>query len=297
MWKSCIIVPLLVAAFLTPREGLACATCACGDPTLTSMGTEQPFAGRLRFAAQMRAWGLTTGQESVDAVALRELRMDLSVAYAPLPWLFLSATLPLQARTVRDVSLARETSWGLGDMEVGAKVFVFRDREFSPDHLLGVFVGARLPTSPTVSDRDGRPLSLDAQLGTGSVDPILGLSYSTFRADWSFVASATGYLPTRGREGFRAGASLRSTLAAQYQPNPRWALRLAVDGRLEGPSDTLGIQDPEGSGFIAYASPDVLFSPATDVVVELGVRVPVLKLLRGHVQQTPILQASVAYDL
>jgi hypothetical protein len=77
-------------------------------------------------------------------------------------------------------------------MEVGAKVFVFRDRDFSPDHLVGVFVGARLPTSPTVHDASGVPLSLDAQLGTGSVDPILGLSYSTFRADWSFLASTTG---------------------------------------------------------------------------------------------------------
>ncbi|HYO67567.1 MAG TPA: hypothetical protein VEU33_15940 [Archangium sp.] len=55
-----------------------------GDPTLTSMGTEQPFAGRLRLANQVRAWSLTTGQDAVDAVSLRELRMDLSVAYAPL---------------------------------------------------------------------------------------------------------------------------------------------------------------------------------------------------------------------
>lgn len=297
MWKSRLAVPLLVATLLVPGEGWACATCACGDPTLTSMGTEQPFAGRLRFANQVRAWGLTTGQEAVDAVALRELRMDLSVAYAPLPWLFLSATLPLQTRSVQDVSLARETAWGPGDMEVGAKVFVFRDRDFSPDHLVGLLVGARLPTSPTVRDADGRPLSLDAQLGTGSLDPLLGLSYSTFRGDWSFLASATGYLPTRGREGFRAGASLRTTLAAQLQPGPRWALRLALDGRLEGPSDLLGVPDPVGSGVLAFVSPDVLFSPVTDVVVELGVRVPVLNLLHGHVRQSPILQAAVAYDL
>jgi hypothetical protein len=44
-------------------------------------------------------------------------------------------------------------------------------------------------------------------------------------------------------------------------------------------------------------SPDVLFSPVTDVVVELGVRVPVLNLLHGYVRQSPILQASVVYDL
>ncbi|QRO02090.1 transporter [Archangium violaceum] len=296
MWKSLSLIPLLVASLLVPTAGLACATCSCGDPTLTSMGTEQPFAGRLRLATQLRAWSQTTGQEAIDAVSLRELRMDVSVAYAPAPWLFLSATLPLQARTVQDVSLARETAWGLGDMEVGAKVFVFRDRDFSPDNLFGILVGTRLPTSPTQRDATGRPLSLDAQLGTGSVDPFLGLAWSGFRADWSFLASATGYLPTRGREGFRAGAALRTTLATQFQPSPRWALRLAVDGRLEGPSDTFGVKDPVGSGFIAFLSPDLLLSPTTDVVVQLGVRVPVLNRLR-NVHQTPILQASIAYDL
>ncbi|WNG47241.1 transporter [Archangium minus] len=297
MWKSSLVAALALATLLVPTEGRACATCACGDPTLTSMGTEQPFAGRLRFATQMRAWGMTTGQQAVDAVSLRELRMDLSVAYAPLSWLFLSATLPLQTRAVRDVSLARETAWGVGDMEISAKAFVFRDREFSPDHLFGVLVGARLPTSTTVRDANGRQLSLDAQLGTGSLDPLLGLSYSTFRADWSFFASATGYLPTRGREGFRAGPSLRTTLAAQYQPDPRWALHLALDGLLDGASDTHGVRDPVGSGVIAYLSPDVLFSPATDVVMSLGVRVPVLNFLHGNVRQLPILQAAVAYDL
>lgn len=295
MWKSCAAL-LAVALFVAPRPARACATCACGDPTLTSMGTEQPFAGRLRFATTVRAWGQTQGEPSVDAVSLRELRMDVSAAYAPRPWLFLSASLPLQARGVKDISLTREQSWGPGDLELSAKVYVFRDRDFSPDHLLGVLVGTQLPTSPTVRDARHAPLSLDAQLGTGSVDPFAGLAYTAFRGEWSFLANATGYLPTRGREGFRAGASLRTTLAAQFQPSPRWALHLAADTRLEGPSNTQGVRDSVGSGFIGFLSPDVLFSPTTDTVVQLGVRVPVLNRL-NQTRQTPIVQAAVAYDL
>jgi hypothetical protein len=261
------------------------------------MGTEQPFAGRLRLAATVRAWGMTTGQPALDELTLRELRMDVAASYAPLRWLFLSATLPLQARGVRDVSLARERSWGHGDLELSAKAYVFRDKDFSPDHLVSVLVGLELPTSLTVKDAQDRPLSLDAQLGTGSWDPFLGLAYTMFQGDWSFIASATGYLPTRGRMGFKAGASLRGTLAAQYQPHPRWALRLAADTRMEAASDTLGVEDPDGQGFIGYLSPDVLYSPTTDVVVQLGIRAPVLDRLSGNVRNTPILQAAVAYDL
>lgn len=295
MWKSCV-VPLAVALFIIPGLARACATCACGDPTLTSMGTEQPFAGRLRLATTVRAWGQTQGEAAVDAVSLRELRMDLSAAYAPRSWLILSATLPLQARSVRDVSLMREQGWGPGDLEVAAKAYVFRDKAFSPNHLLGVLVGARLPTSPTLHAADGTALSIDAQLGTGSWDPLAGLSYTAFRGEWSFIANATGSLPTRGREGFRAGASLRTTLAAQYQPSPRWALHLATDTRLEGSSNTQGVPDPEGSGFIGFLSPDVLFSPTTDTVIQLGVRMPVLNFL-SHTRPNPVIQVAVAYDL
>jgi hypothetical protein len=296
MWKLCTAASVAALLLVAPAA-LACATCACGDPTLTSMGTEQPFAGRLRLATTVRAWGMTTGQDALDAVTLRELRVDVAASYAPLRWLFLSASLPLQARGVRDVSLAKERSWGPGDLEISAKAYVFRDREFSPDHLVSVLVGVELPTSPTVHDEQDRSLSLDAQLATGSWDPFAGLAYTMFRGEWSFIASATGYLSTRGRMGFRAGASLRGTLAAQYQPHPRWALRLAADTRLEGASDTQGVRDPNGRGFIGFLSPDVLYSPATDVVVQVGVRAPVLNLLSGHVRQTPILQAAVAYDL
>jgi hypothetical protein len=296
MWKACTTAAAAALLLVAPAAS-ACATCACGDPTLTSMGTEQPFAGRLRLAATVRAWGMTEGEAGQDAVTLRELRMDVAASYAPVRWLFLSATLPLQARGVRDVSLARERSWGPGDLEISAKAYVFRDREFSPDHLVSVLVGAELPTSPMVHDAQGRPLSLDAQLGTGSWDPLAGLAYTMFRGEWSFIASATGYLPTRGRMGFRAGASLRGTVAAQYQPRPRWALRLAADSRLEGASEQQGVRDPTGSGFIAFISPDVLFSPSTDAVIQVGVRAPALNLLRGNVRQLPILQAAVAYDL
>jgi hypothetical protein len=295
MWKL-RAAPAVVALLLIPQLALACASCACGDPTLTSMGTEQPFAGRLRLATTLRAWGLTEGQQNVDAVSTQELRMDVSAAYTPLRWLVLSATLPLQARRVRDVSLMKEQSWGPGDVELSAKAIVFRDKAFSPDHLLGVLAGTRLPTSPTLHDATGEPLSLDAQLGTGSVDPFAGLAYATFRAEWSFLANVTGYLPTRGRGGLRAGASLRTSLAAQYQPSPRWALHLAADTRWEGAGDLQGEPDTSGSGFIGFLSPDVLFSPTVDTVVQLGVRLPVLNLLNRS-RQTPILQAAVAFDL
>ncbi len=306
--KNALTVSLLLstALLLAPSSSAwACATCACGDPTLMSMGTEQPFEGRLRFSSTLRGWGQTVGTDGVDALRLREARMDLAVAYAPLPWLFLSATLPLQAREVRHVSLSRDRGWGVGDVEVAAKVFLFQDRAFSAKHLFSVLGGVKLPTAPVLRDQNGAQLTLDSQLGSGSVDPLAGLAYQHFRGSWSFLASATGFLPTRGIQGFRAGPSLRTTLAAQYQPSPRWALRMGFDGRLEGAADSSGEQHVHTSsdrhehtgGFVGYASPDVIFAPGMDVVVAAGVRVPFINQLRGRVSPTPIAMLSVAYDL
>ncbi|MCY1000282.1 transporter [Myxococcus sp. MISCRS1] len=286
-----------VLALAPVSSAWACATCACGDPTLMSMGTEQPFSGRLRFSSTLRGWGHTVGQDHVDALRLREARMDVAVAYAPLPWLFLSATLPLQAREVRSVSLARERGWGVGDVELTAKAFLYQDRAFSADHLFSVLVGVKLPTAPKLRLEDGTLMDLDTQLGSGSVDPLAGLAYQHFRGSWSFLVSATGFLPTRGILGYRAGASVRTTMAAQYQPAERWALRLGLDGRIEAAADIDGEKEENGGGVIGYASPDILFSPRMDLVVAAGVRVPFFNRLRGRVAPTPIAMLSVAYDL
>jgi hypothetical protein len=295
--RTPILASLIAVLSLAPAaRAWACASCACGDPTLTSMGGEQPFEGRLRMSTMMRAWGHTEGLAGVDAQRLRELRMDVAVAYAPRPWLVLAVNLPLQAREVRDVSLARERGWGLGDIDVSAKAFVWKDRNFSPDHLISVVGGVKLPTGPRLHARDGTTLGIDAQPGSGSVDPMAGLAYQGFKGDWSFMASALGFLPTRGRDDFRLGASVRAQVAAQFQPSTRWAVRLGVDTRAERAPDTAGVAEEAGGGFIAYASPDVLFSPGMDVVVQAGVRIPIVNQLR-RVTSTPIAVLSLAYDL
>ncbi|GMU07341.1 MULTISPECIES: transporter [Corallococcus] len=288
---------LSAALLLLPAStAWACASCACGDPTLTSMGGEQPFEGRLRLSTMLRAWGHTEGRTGVDAQRLRELRMDVAVAYAPRPWLVLAVNLPLQAREVQDVSLGMERGWGLGDLDVSAKAFVWKDKEFSPDQLVSVVGGVKLPTGPRLHARDGTTLGIDAQPGSGSVDPMAGLAWQGFRGKWSFLASALGFLPSRGRDDYRLGASLRTQVAAQYQPSPTWAVRLGVDSRAERAPDTNGTPEEAGGGFIAYASPDVLFSPGMDVVVQAGVRIPFVNQLR-RVSSTPIAVLSLAYDL
>src|SRR5687768_1971981 len=100
---------MLLALAVTGASGRAqaCAACGCGDPTLVSAGTEQPFAGRLRGSLELRYRTDSIGEPGVDRLFIREARADLSLAYAPLPALFFMATLPFVHRSVEEPNLAK----------------------------------------------------------------------------------------------------------------------------------------------------------------------------------------------
>ncbi|MFN0060956.1 MAG: transporter [Myxococcaceae bacterium] len=292
-----LVACALFAAGLAATPARACATCACGDPTLTSMGVEQPYRGRLRFSAQLRAYTLGLGAVGQGASQVREVRLDLNAAYAPVEWLFLNLQVPLQAREVRNENLSREAALGLGEIEITGRVFGWKDRSFAPRHLVSMLGGLKLPTSFVQVDRAGAPLSIDGQLGTGSLDPIAGLAYAGFYSTtWSFFASATGYFPTHGRFGFRGGNALRTAVGTQFQPIRQLAFRLAIDGRLEAPNRLFGVDDGISGGFLGFLSPDILWSPRMDLLVIAGVRWPVMNFIQGNYRQSPIITLAVAWD-
>ena len=287
---------LLATIAATAPRAHACAACECGDPTLTTMGSEKPFSGRLRLSLDMRYRTDHVGRPAIDELDIHEERADLAVSWAPREWLLLAADLPLVDRQVSYVNLARQNLAGPGDLELRAKAFVYRDRHFAPRHLVAVQLGASLPTAPLLRDGRGMALPSEAQLGTGGVSPLAGLSYGFFADPWSIYASAIGYLPTGSRAGLEPGASLRSTVAAQFQVRTWLAARLGVDTRLDQRSVEQGQDDPDSGGFIGYLSPQVILSPAMDVVVSAAVRVPVENALHGAHREGLIAQLAVTRD-
>jgi hypothetical protein len=276
----------------------ACPTCTCGNPAMTSMGAEQPFSNRVRLAATMRIWQQTQGLENVDAVRLREARLDLTGSWSPTDWFTLSVNLPLQLREQQEVNLAREVAAGPGEVDLAARLVVFGRGRMRPPALISVIAGARLPTSPTFIDRDRRPLSLDAQLGPGGLAPQLGVAWSGFFGDrWSAMASLLGEVPLAGRYGFQLGPSGVLVGLAQYQPATWFGVRAGVDARLEGVSVIDGRSDASLAGFLGSALADVVFGLSSRVLLLVGARVPVVDLRVGPVRTLPILLASVVVDL
>lgn len=288
-------VLLLVLSLPSPAQ--ACSACSCGDPTLTVMGSEQPFAGRLRLSTELRYRTDQVGEPGVDALALQELRLDLGASYAPRDWWVLSATAPVVFRDLTFANLSNERAAGLGDVELRGKAIVFQRESFRTRHLFGVMVGAKLPTAPLLRDSKGRTLSADAQAGTGSLDAQLGLSYAYFARPWSLYASVTGLAPVLARKELVTGPSLRTTVAVQRHLDDAFAVQLGVDTRHDRPTLIDGTPDADSGGSIAFLSPELLFSPRTDLLLIATVRIPVLNRLQGFHREGYFFSVGAIFDL
>ncbi|MCS6899291.1 MAG: transporter [Myxococcales bacterium] len=292
------VVPVLTAFLvLTPRGALTCAVCNVGDATLTSMGTEKPYRGRLRSSLTLQYRTDEVGEARVDRLRLAETRLDLNLAWAPHARLFLMGVMPVMQRTVEYVNLARRTSVGPGDGELRARWFPWQDRSFGAKHLLAVTGGVKLPTGQVQRGRDGKPLPVELQPGTGSVDPLGGISYAHFSWPWSMYTSLQFFGSMAGAEGVRASRSMRGTVAGQWQVSMPVALRLGLDGRFDGKAIEGGTPERDSGGFIGYASPEILLSPGLDWMVVLSVKFPVIQALSGFHREGPIWSIGVVRDL
>lgn len=249
----------------------ACASCGAGDPTLQIVGTEQPFAGRVRLAAVAQH----SSYSDADARVL-EQRLLLGASAAIDDVAMLTAAMPLVWREVDSPDLSHDTAVGPGDLDLRLRVTFFRERPFAPAHRLVLELGTRAPTGPLLT-RDGQAAPLAAQPGTGALEPLIGLTWTSRVDDTTLWASAQGAFPTTGHRGWRNGPALRGTLAAQWQPLRELALRAISDLRLEGPSG-LAAQLDGGPSFVLFVGGGVVVAPSSDVVLHLAARIPVLQL-------------------
>lgn len=131
-----LVAVALLATGGAPSTVAACASCGCGDPTLTAMGVEKPFKNRIRLALEERV-SAHTDEEGRTILA----RTTLAAAWSPSAWVTLGAALPVPSGELRPTSGPLRRFGGLGDLEVYARPLVFRERRFSPRHLLSLLAG------------------------------------------------------------------------------------------------------------------------------------------------------------
>ncbi len=296
--SRCVFRDLLWGVLLSVcfGEGVAeaCASCACGDPTLTQIGMEQAFAGRLRLSFQ--------GQGRVDAFGrgdahqrLQALRLLVSGSWSPSRFSTLYVSVPLVARRLRSANLSEERALGLGDVELRVRGTFWRDRAFRPGHLIGGWGGLRLPTAPRMRI-EGVPLSENAQPGTGSWVPLAGVWYAHFAYPWLAYGSVAVEVPLGGWSRTDNVPQLLVTLTAQRHLGIDLAVRLAGEWRWTGRERLDGELDRDSGGWVLFATPALLWSFAQDGSAQCSVRWPVVNALRGGHREGPTVMLGVSFD-
>jgi hypothetical protein len=292
---------LSVALAAAPAPAHACAVCACGDPTLVTMGAELPFTGRTRASVELLARSDRVGRPGIDQVTLHEQTATLGLAWAPGPRWVGALTLPVGRRAVTDARLARTVAGSPGDLGVRARA-VALSRTGPGRHALGPSLGLRLPTAPVGRAADGTPLPMSAQLGGGGVRGSAGAWGLWSRAAWSAWASAEAELPAPGGSlrGFAEspGPGLRASTLAQWQPGLRAGVRAGFDGRADTPArDRRGQPARDTGGALVFTRADLIWSPGTDWVLVAGGAVPVWDALRGAHDEGPTFTVGLTRDL
>lgn len=270
----------------------ACSTCLCGDPTITTMGTEKPYAGRLRLNVSYLDRSEIVGEPDTSEHRIDESRFIYSASYAPSADWIISASLPVVEKRVRRFDLSEEHSRGLGDADIAARWYLKKDRH----NLWGLQFGLRIPTSSEQSN-GGQPIDIDALPGAGATIPSLGLWYGWFGSPiFLYFSSTFQHGVDGGYQGYQPGDALLFTAHAQYALVYKFALSLSLDSRWKEKDQFYSLSNEDSGGLLMMVSPGLNWTPISDVVLNLAYQIPTIDKLNGRQKEKPNLYLGVTYD-
>lgn len=287
---------IAAACVLATPAALACPTCSCGDYTLTLMGAEKSFPGRLRMALD---WDSRSEEQGSGAsrATLAENRYTLAASYAFTGDLSAAVRLPYSSKSAKTASLGSEEAAGLGDADLLGRYTLGKVGETTARHLWGLQAGTRIPTS-SEQRANGVAVDIDAQPGTGQWAPLAGLWYSYFRYPLATYVTIGETMPLgEGYQGLDQGNALLASVTSQYALSQNWSAQLGVESRFAKRNTFYGVADEDSGGTAAFLTPGVVFSPDLNVLIHLSAQIPVVSRLHGEQDERGDIRLGVAFDL
>lgn len=164
--------------------------------------------------------------------------------------------------------------------------------------------GLKLPTGLTTAHNAlGDYVDAHIQPGSGSLDPVIGVSGFAGAELWGFSASVFGWFPGPGVRGYRFGNIVNAQVGTVYGVLPELfgdvAVFAGVDigGEWHAAESQDGIPDENTGGSTVYFAP-LLRADFSHISVEAGAQIPIDHSLRGEqFGETYRLSAGVQYRL
>lgn len=169
---------------------------------------------------------------------------------------------------------------GLGDVSVFARYRLFGRHSAAGSTLVAAVVGIKLPTGSTDQHNDqGEYLDSHLQLGTGSTDALLGLSFdhaferTSVSANMLYAFTGNGEV---GHQSHRFGDSVNYDVTAKYRVAPAtnepdrnaWFVSLGINGEAREHEHLDGDRVGDSGGHTVYLTPGAQCVLANRWIVE-----------------------------
>jgi hypothetical protein len=286
-----VLLPAAVMAVvvLSGPDAVACSVCGCGDP-LVEATEARPGSGTLRVALDFEY--LTARARSDDDPTLTEWldqeTLRPTVVYSPAQFVNLVAQIPLVRKgwtlTGPGGEEERAAPIGLGDIEVGARLFIIDDTNLSwrSRTNLGVLGGVAFPTGPDGAASGGQRIDQHAQLGTGAFGPYAGVFQAFHRDPWNLYLSATFRTHTTNSYGYRFGDAVLWSAIGQYRFWERAALVAGLEGRYACQDRSGGDIQENTGGTVVAGVPGLSVGVTDDLWIHARVQFPFATHLFGE---------------
>ena len=247
-----------------------------------------------------RATTLLQDRNRVSDPRDRELTVveeDVTVAYGATRDLTVGISLPIVEKRLRFRTPSRGKTTiavdGLGDLSLVGAYRFFREDVPLGTTQVSLLAGLKLPTGRSLqTDRDvslltggtSARLPPSLQLGSGSVDGIIGLGAMRNIERLTFYGSVQAKINSSGAAGFRAGNTIFYDLSADYVflESRNLFLILELNGVYAEKGEQRGNALPESGGNTLFISPGVQYLPLPYLILETSIQVPIYQELNGQ---------------
>lgn len=300
IWSVVLAVAATNASYVSLAHG--CSICQSGDP-LAPAGTAKLDSGEVELALQYEF--LTARSRSdYDPTFVEELtQMTLRpvIAFSPWGWLSTVVQIPVVYKNFSEVtegySPTRVKPSGIGDVDVGIRLFLFNRKDFDRDswHRLGLSFGSSLPTGANQIQANGFRIDDHAQLGIGALAPYAGALYAYSHNPWNFFGSISGKFPLTNGYGYQYGAALLWSISGEYRLVERFSFGLGLDGRYAARDTHGGRRLEDTGGLVLAAAPTAKVNVYDELWLIGRAQLPIITHLFGEQSVGPTVTAGVQY--
>ena len=215
-----------------------------------------------------------------------------NLSYGVTPDLTLGFSIPFLERDLKSDTGAGRTrlgDTGLGDVSLLAKYRFLRIDADRRTLQVAAVLGVELPTGQT-DERDaaGSKLPPALQLGSGSVDPLLGIAATQVFGRFVLHGSSFYKLNLEGAQDFERGDLFTLDMAAGYRfyqakfPGPEAGFSLGLSWEYSSRARTNGSSLANSGGQELFANAGLFLAPRPDLVFRVGFQIPIYHDLNGE---------------